>query len=674
MKRPTPLLCVLLLPLAATCAAEALPDFPASLRRGQPPAEITQAIVYTVNESIQDDYGLSLARKAGSDVLIRAWFKWHDAPDWAKLASLVPQAHALGALWGGGVTCSALYDGENALSRGQLLDLATRGPDGGLVDAWATRGCRHGSLSNPAYLDYILSWCRKQIDAGADYLFMDEINAALQADEGFDDYSIRDFRDHLLRRFCDAQGWKRDDPRWAETFKIGLADRTVCPDGTVASFQYRAYLKSLGLVAAPHAAANPLATEWHAFRRERDERAWKWLADAIRAYAADRGRRVLLSANGLARYVDLQVLGVWGAWRVKGNSIDLAESQIEEWASTVAAGWALAGRRVPVVFFHDWGFGGFPWMKVSPAERALWMRTRGAEIYAAGGFFAFPVHGPFGNDALRDGTLGEVARQSAFYQQQKALYLGAGLVGFEPLESDAPLLSLALWRRDESPALLLHVVNRQAEAGRPTPRRNVAVRIPASSAPKAVRLVSPDWSGERKGEARSDGAGLAVVFPDLEAYAVAILDYDALPDLKLLGRRIVPSARWARPEQSEFAVGEDGAVRDQWALNAFLQGTLHPDLRNPPTFVVHLPQGGALRVHVRAVATLGARLECLVDGCVVKTVDLPDRDGKNDGSAREYDETLECPIPAGRHRVTVQNTGGDWATVAWYAFSGPLAE
>lgn len=74
------------------------------------------------------------------------------------------------------------------------------------------------------------------------------------------------------------------------------------------------------------------------------------------------------------------------------------------------AGVGLAGRKVPVVLFHDWGFEGFPWMEISPDDRRLWIRVRGAEIYVAGGFFAFPVQGPFGNDARREGTLAEVAR------------------------------------------------------------------------------------------------------------------------------------------------------------------------------------------------------------------------------------------------------------------------
>jgi len=652
----------------------AIPDFPAALRRAQPVNDIRQAVVYTIQEPIDSDYGVSVARKVGSDVVIRGWFKWRGAPDWSSLAPLVPQVHALGSLFGGGVTCSALYDGENGLSEAQVLDMATRGPDGRLVDAWGHRGVRHGTLSNPAYLEYVVSWCRRQIDAGADYLFMDEINAALQAGEGFDDYSVRDFRDFLVRSYVAGKGWKPDDARWRDQFKIDLADKAVCPDGTVGTLDYRAYLAKNGHIAKPHAPQNPLAGEWAAFRRERDDRAWKSMADSIRAYAASRGRRVFLSGNGLARYVDLQVLGVWGLWRAQGGAIDLAESQLDDWSATVRSGWATAGRQVPVVFFHDWGMNGFPWMRVSPAQRELWMRTRGAEVYAAGGFFALPIHGPYGNDAARDGTIREVARQTAFYQQHRDLYVGGRVLGFEPLQTAEPLLSLALWAREKPPALMLHVINRRADGDKPARRANITVRIPTAAAPKAVRIVSPDWPGEKRGEARMDGGTLAVTIPELEAYAVAVLDYDALPAVRLAAPRIVPQGQWIRPARSEFAVAKDGTVSDAWALEAFLQGRLHEDLANPPTFLINMPDGGSLRMHVRAVATLGAKIECLIDGAPAKTVDLPDLDGKNDSAAREYDRTHEFPIPPGRHRVTIRNTGGDWACIAWYDFLGRLED
>lgn len=658
-------------PESKTGIISQVPDFPAELRRTAPVADIQEAAVYTINETIDLPYGIALARKVGSDVLIRGWFKWHNAPNWAKMSPLADEAHRLGALFGGGVTCSALYHGENGLPEDRVLAMATRGTRGELIDAWKTPGCRHGSLSNRAYLDYVLSWCVKQIDAGADYLFMDEINAVLHPTEGFDDDSVRDFREHLLKTHA---GLPPSDPRWQTQYRIDLANKSICPDGTMRSFRYREYLQALNLADAPHSPKNPLSPDWHTFRQERDDLAWKWLSDSIRAYAKTKGRRVLLSGNGLARYVDLQVLGVWGDWDVKNGRVDLAESQIEGWGATVGSGWALAEQRVPVVLFHDWGFNGFPWMKVPPEDRRLWMRVRGAEIYAAGGFFAFPVHGPMGQDALNDGTLAEIGRQSAFYQRNRDLYLRGRLLSFEPLKADRELLSLSLWEGPDSHSLLLHVINRNAKDGQLQPQSNVALTLPTAEMPRAVRIVSADWPGEVAGQAKLNEGRLVVTLPRLEAYAVAILDYDRTPATAMQGRRIIARREWARPQRNEFLVHATGAVSDPWALNGLIQGRLHSEMRNPPTFVVNMPHGGKLCIHVRAVATQGARLDYLVDGQRRKSIELPDKDGRNDSSAKEYDQTFELPVPAGRHRLTLDNTGGDWMVVGWLAFEGQLAE
>lgn len=255
-----------------------LPDFPAGLRRPGPVSDIRRAVVYTVNEPTTGDEALDMARKVGSDVLIRGWFKWGTAPDWSKHAHLVPKAHSAGSLFGGGITCSALYEGESGLSPDEILAMATRGPDGRLVDAWGEKNCRHGSLSSRKYLAFLLESCKRQVDAGADVFFMDEINAALQADEGFDDASVADFREFLLDRAA-KQGWTADDPRWTSAYRVDLSDRSVVPDGTMRSFLYRDYLKKLGLTASPHSDRNPLAASWQEFREERDDRAWKWLSD-----------------------------------------------------------------------------------------------------------------------------------------------------------------------------------------------------------------------------------------------------------------------------------------------------------------------------------------------------------------------------------------------------------
>ena len=653
-----------------------LPDFRATLRRDKPVANISDAVVYTVNEFTRSDAELAPARKVGSDVLIRGWFKWAQAPPVESCRDLPVKAHQLGALFGGGITCSALYDGENGLREEQVLDMATRGPAGQLMNAWDHPGIRHGSLSSPRYLDYLFRWSREQIDAGADYLFMDEINAALQHLEGFDDYSLAEFRDYLLHDCSQTKDWKTDDVRWREEFAIDLETDTICADGSMNTFNYRAYLQAKGLLSDPAVSRNPLRLLWSQFRTFRDERAWARLVERIRAYAAARGRTVLVSANGIAKHVDLQVLGVWGRWRTENGHIDLRESQLPSWRSLVEQGHEVAGRRVPVVLFHDWGFGEppFPWLAVPPSEREIWMRTRGAEIYAAGGFFAFPVLGPFGCNAARDHTLAEIARQTAFYQRYRDLFLTGRYLGFHALTAQDTDLSLALWGRDKPSTLMLHVINRRLHQGQLQRRHDVTINVSFGLVPQKITIVSPDWDGPRPGRLRHAEGSLQICVPELDAYALVLLDYSQPIDVAALKDPVclIPVCRWARPVRNEFPVRPDGRVEHASDLNGFLQGMLHPHLRNPPTFLVNAAEAGQLLVKVRAVATLGGKLEYLVDGKPVRTVDLPDLDGANNDGAPEYNRVSAFPIPAGQHRITLRNIGGDWATVSSYEFQGKL--
>lgn len=655
-----------------------LPDFPAALRHAEPVRDIAQAAVFTINEGeAGPEHNLSVARKVGSDLLIRAWFKWNAAPAVSSWKQQPIEAHKFGALFGGGITCSALYDGENGLTPEQVRDMATRGPAGQMLNAWDIAGIRHGSLSSPAYLDYLFRWCREQIDAGVDYLFMDENTAALGGLEGYDDYSLADFRKYLLADCPLTRGWPADDRRWSANLGVSLNDPRVCPSGKMTSFDYRAHLAGILALESPGIPANKLFPLWGDFKRVRDDRAWKNLTDRIRAYGRSLGRTVLISANGIVPYVDLQVLGVWDKWTTKEGHIDLKTGQIPNWRSIVERGKATAGAKVPVVLFHDWGMGDtpFPWMAVPSPDRAVWMRTRGAEIYAAGGFFAFPVQGPFGCDASRDGTLPVIAHLTAYYQQNRDLYLQSRWLGTESVTSDAPQLSLAAGWHAPSRSLLIHAINRAAPDGVLTVRGPIRLQAPVGEAPESAVVVSPDFEGERAASCRAAGGNLEIVLPSLEAYSVVELRYKTAPDLSRIkdAVRLRLDAQWNRPPRGEFTVLPDGNVTDAADLGGFLQGRLHSELRNPPTFLVNAATAGQLQVHMRAVATAGAKLEYRVDGRTVGVVDLPDLDGKNDSGALEYDRTLSFAIPKGRHRVTLDNVGGDWALLEWYQFVGKFA-
>jgi hypothetical protein len=498
---------------------------------------------------------------------------------------------------------------------------------------------------------------------------------------------------------------------------VDLGDAGVASSGDMRSFDYRGHLRTGGFLERPAAAENRLHPLWEEFRSARDDRSWKALTERIRAYARERGRSVFLSANGLARHVDLQVLGVWGAWTTRDGLVDIDESKVAYWRSIVLRGHEAAGKPVPVVLFHDWGMGTppFPWLAVSPTEREIWMRTRGAEIYAAGGFFAFPVLGPFGCDAGRDGTIRTMARLTAYYQTQRDLYLRSRFLASEPLLSEGGKLSLAASWNDGRSALLIHAINREVgdleppgeRGGAPRegrgvgmrrllPREGASVRVPIDAAPRRVLVVSPDWEGEQEGRARLSGADgtvdpashpavgptadltvdLTVDLPRFEAYAVAVLEYLNPPDLSRLRdpARVILSSLWSRAPRSEFRLGPDGIPADACDLNGYLQGKLHTHLRSSPTFLVNAPEGGELLVKVRAVAVLGARLEILVDGQSRCSFDLPDRDGRNDSDALEHDRVLSFTIPSGRHRITLDNQGPDWAALSWIEFRGRFAQ
>jgi hypothetical protein len=300
------------------------------------------------------------------------------------------------------------------------------------------------------------------------------------------------------------------------------------------------------------------------------------------------------------------------------------------------------------------------------------MRTRGAEIYAAGAFFAFPVHGPFGCDAGADGTLPVIAHLTEYYQTHRAVYLQSRWLGTTGVTSDDLLTSLAVSWLPAYRTVVVHVINRDVRAGVPASLSPVEIMLKLANPPLSAEAISPDFLGRQPVTAREEGGILHVTLPSLDAYSVVLLRYRRSPDLAALTdpSRTYTVLGWKRPVRSEFRVRSDGLVEGGEDLEGYLQGMLHTEMRNPPTFLLDAGKNALIGVHVQAVATAGARLRISVDGKLVRSVDLPDRDGKDDGAALEYDQTYACPIPKGKHRVTVDNVGGDWATVVWYEFKG----
>jgi hypothetical protein len=162
---------------------------------------------------------------------------------------------------------------------------------------------------------------------------------------------------------------------------------------------------------------------------------------------------------------------------------------------------------------------------VSPSEREVWMRTRGAEIYAAGAFYAFPVIWPFGCDSGKDGTISLMAEQATFYKAHRDLYLNAEFLGAGNVQSATPDLSFAVWSKPDSHSVILHVINRNVVNGVLKPRKNVVARLPLDRVPTQATAISPDFPGRSTLKCRIADGCLNLELGELNAYTVPILRY-----------------------------------------------------------------------------------------------------------------------------------------------------
>jgi len=221
------------------------------------------------------------------------------------------------------------------------------------------------------------------------------------------------------------------------------------------------------------------------------------------------------------------------------------------------------------------------------------------------------------------------------------------------------------------------VINRDVREGALQPVvGSLELAIPVGVLPDRVSVISPDFTGDQPATASLAGDGLAVKLPGLDAYSVVLLHYAQPPDLSRLTDPVLlrPVGRWGKPDTAAFRVRGNGTIEHGEQFNGYLQGLLHTELRNPPLFSLNAAAPAELRIHVMGVASTGAKLSVQVDDMPASVIDLPDRDGKNDGSTPEYDQTFAFPIPAGTHRIALDNPGPDWLTIEWIEFRGSFAD
>jgi len=166
-----------------------------------------------------------------------------------------------------------------------------------------------------------------------------------------------------------------------------------------------------------------------------------------------------------------------------------------------------------------------------------------------------------------------------------------------------------------------------------------------------------------------------------EQVTTAPAEYVAPPAVPIV-RDIVltPVGQWGKPEVNEFSVRPDGSGNDAGSIHELLQGQGHKDLVNPPTFAVNYPQPGKFLIGVGRVSNSG-HLKIWVDDQLKLDREFPcgENLGKEWKFQRQwnlwesvYDEDVTVDIPAGNHRMKVENLGKDWMRINRYAFTGCL--
>jgi hypothetical protein len=139
---------------------------------------------------------------------------------------------------------------------------------------------------------------------------------------------------------------------------------------------------------------------------------------------------------------------------------------------------------------------------------------------------------------------------------------------------------------------------------------------------------------------------------------------DPLPEGEAFSVHLPLDGSWGGKPKGQLAVANgDAGSRSASALNAFVHGTAHPDLKTSFELDAWFTNDARLVMHLNSVAD-GAVLGVFVDNRKVFQQSLPNRDGQwlvNN----EYNEDIAVDLPTGRHLVQIHNLGADWFYLDW---------
>jgi hypothetical protein len=141
---------------------------------------------------------------------------------------------------------------------------------------------------------------------------------------------------------------------------------------------------------------------------------------------------------------------------------------------------------------------------------------------------------------------------------------------------------------------------------------------------------------------------------------------------------LVPDGRWGKPEHNEFTLQPDGTLAEGRVLHSLLHGANHADLKNPPTLLVDYPAPGQFIARVRSVTCSGL-LRIWLDDQQVFEREYPCGEGLGKKSqyhpewkiwSTTYDEDVTIEVPAGKHRIRLENFGRDCVQISRIVLTG----
>lgn len=144
---------------------------------------------------------------------------------------------------------------------------------------------------------------------------------------------------------------------------------------------------------------------------------------------------------------------------------------------------------------------------------------------------------------------------------------------------------------------------------------------------------------------------------------------------------LTPGGGWGIRPRGTVMVGRDGQVQGG-ILPGFLYGPAKPELRAPLTLAIDLPRPGKLTLRIGSVSDR-ATLSVRVDGApaaefALQAAPNAGQDFESTRSFAEYGGIYQAVfnkdravlLPAGRHRVALENREGDWVSILRYTLEG----